>query len=59
MRKVISVVVALIYLTIAVAYIMSFKGHEDGRITHNDAAIALLMLVGGFLVGNALIALLG
>lgn len=59
MRKVISVVVAIIYLTIAVAYIMSLQIHEDEKITDNDAAIGLLMLVGGFLLGNALIALLG
>ena len=57
MRKVISVVVSLVYLTIAFAYIMSLKGKHE-KITDNDAAIGVIMLVGGFLVGNALIALL-
>lgn len=59
MRKVISVVITLIYLTFALAYIMSLKGHEDGKIGDKDAIIAILMIVGGFLLGNALILVLG
>lgn len=59
MRKVISVVIVIVYLTIALAYIMSLKGHEDEKICEKDGIIAILMIVGGFLLGNALIVLLG